>query len=108
MNKILTGAAAALTLAGTVAAGAAPAAAQPYRGYHGYHRGPGVGAVVGAGVLGLALGAAVAQPYGYGYYGAPYYGPGYYAPAYGYGYGYAPVYAYGPYARHHYYPYRRW
>ncbi len=82
VKKILTGAVAALTLGGLVAATATPAAAYPHGGYGyhgGYGRGYGAGAVVGAGLLGLADGAAVSHPYGYG-------------PAYGYGYGYGPGY----------------
>ena len=85
MNKILTGALAALTLGGAVAATASPAAAQPWHGgygHSGYGRGGwGAGAAVGAGLAGLAIGAAIADHphYGYGYgYAAPYYGPGYY------------------------------
>ena len=93
MKKVLTGALAALTLVGAAAATVTPAAAQPWRGgYHGgyggyrggygYRGGWGPGAAVGAGILGLAVGASLAHPaYGYGYgYGAP-------GPYYG-GYGY--------------------
>lgn len=92
-KKILTGAAVALTLGSAALATATPAAAQ-YRGHGGYggyhgggysygHRGYGGGAVLGAGILGLAVGAAVAgHPYR-SYYGAPppsyYYGPSYYS-----------------------------
>jgi hypothetical protein len=88
MRKIVTAAVAALTLGGAAAATATPASAQSWRGGgydHGYrggwrHGGWGPGAAVGAGILGLAVGAAIAdQPRAY----AP-------APAYGYGYGYAP------------------
>jgi hypothetical protein len=55
-----------------------------YRGHYGY-RGWGPGAAVGAGILGLAVGAALATPrYNYGYdYG---YAPPPPPPAYGYGY----------------------
>lgn len=86
MRKVLTAGLAALTLAGGVAATAAPAEAAPYGYYHGgyghgYGRGWG-GAALAAGVLGLAAGAAIAgsHPYYYGgpYYAGPYYGPGYY------------------------------
>jgi hypothetical protein len=93
MRKALTAAMAAITLGGAVCATAAPAEAQHYRGgyYGGYrhHRDNG-GAAVAAGVLGLALGAAIASDHGYGhsyynrgygYYGGPAYydyGPGYY------------------------------
>jgi hypothetical protein len=122
MNKIVTGALAALTLGGAIAATTVPAEAQPFRGGYshggGYgYRGPGVGAAVGAGILGLAVGAAIAHPAyaypAYAYPAAPYYAPGpYYGPApyYAPAYGYAPVYGYGygyhPYGRH--YGYRHW
>jgi hypothetical protein len=91
MKKILTGALAALTLAGGAFATAAPASAQAWRGgYHGgygyrgggYYRGGhyGAGAALGAGLLGLAVGAAIAG--GPHYYYAPppayYVGPSYY------------------------------
>ena len=80
MKRIAAGARAALTLAGGALAYASPAAAQPWRGYH--HGGWGPGAAVGAGLLGLAVGAAIVdhpRPYGYGPYYAPAYdGPGYY------------------------------
>jgi hypothetical protein len=81
MKKVMTGAAVALTLGGAALATATPASAQRY--WHGgyYGHGYGGGAVLGAGLLGLAVGAAVAGPHYYGY--PP---PGYYAgPAY-YGY----------------------
>jgi hypothetical protein len=94
MKKVLTAALAALTLGGAVATAAAPADARPYDGhYYGgghYYRHDNGGAAVAAGVVGLALGAALASnahPYYYdrgyydrGYYGPAYYGPGYYAP----------------------------
>jgi hypothetical protein len=98
MRKALTAAIAAITLGGAVCATAAPAEAQHYRGggYGGYHGGYGGhyrhggngGAAVAAGVVGLALGAALASNHGYshGYYDRGY---GYYgAPAYAYGYDY--------------------
>jgi len=98
MRKILTAAAAALTLAGSMAATTTPALAQSHGGHGGgFHGGGGFrgggfrgggfrgggfrggrGFGVGAGLAGFALGAALAGPYGYGYG----YGPGY-----GYGYG---------------------
>lgn len=94
MRKALTAAMAAITLGGAVCATAAPAQAQHYNhGYyggghyygHGYNNG---GAAVAAGVVGLALGAALASSsHGYGY-NAGYYPP----PAYGYSYGYVPAY----------------
>jgi hypothetical protein len=90
MRKALTAAMAAITLGGAVCATAAPAEAQHYRGgyYGGHYRHDNGGAAVAAGVLGLALGAAIASDHGYshGYYDRGY---GYYGgPAYAYGYGY--------------------
>ena len=64
-----------------------------YRGYHGYHRGGDDAAIaIGAGVVGLALGAAIAsnhdRDYYYDddfYYPGGYYGyPRYYSYSYGY------------------------
>lgn len=90
LKKILTSAAVALTLGGAMLATATPAAAQWRGGYHGgygyyhggYHRGYGGGAVLGAGILGLAVGAAIAGDH-HRYYAAPppayYYGPSYYS-----------------------------
>ena len=96
-KKILTGAVAALTIGGAVAATATPAAAQyrggghsgygacynnyggnyggGYRGYDGGHRNNS-GAVLGAGILGLVIGAALTSNHGYAER------PTYYAPAY--------------------------
>ena len=95
MKKLIAGALTALTLATTLSVGAtaAQAADGPGRYYgHSYYRGrgPGVGAVVGAGILGLAVGAAVAS-HDRGYYGPPpvYYRappPAYYEGPYYYGY----------------------
>ena len=93
MRKILTAAAAALTLAGGMAATTAPVQAQTrghggsfhgggFRGGGGGYRG-GYGYGVGAGLAGFALGAALASPYYYGYGYGPGYGYGYYP--YGYG-----------------------
>jgi hypothetical protein len=96
MRKALTAALAAITLGGAVCATAAPAEAQHYRGggYHGgygghYRHGGNGGAAVAAGVVGLALGAAIASNHN-GYYDRGYgYDRGYYGgPAYAYGYGY--------------------
>jgi hypothetical protein len=95
MRKALTAAMAAITLGGAVCATALPADARPYgHGYYGghdYRRGNGDAAL--AGVVGLALGAAIASNHGgyshgyydrgYGYYGAPAYAYGY-GPGYGY------------------------
>ena len=79
MRKLLTASAAALALAGVTIGAAAPAEARYYgRGYYG-HRGGHSGAILGAGILGLAAGAAIASNH-----------PRYYSPGY-YGYG-APVY----------------
>jgi hypothetical protein len=90
MRKLLTASAAALALTGVTLGAAAPADARYHggRGYYGHYHGGRTAAVLGAGILGLAAGAAIAsRPYygGYGYAPA-YYGPG---PAYydgGYGY----------------------
>ena len=84
MNKILTGALAALTIAGALAASAS-ASADPRDGRD-RGRGHGDGAAVAAGIAGLAIGAAIAGDHpGYNrdyYYGGPppayYDGPAYY------------------------------
>ena len=104
MRKTLTAAMAAIALGGAVCATAAPAQAEHYRGYDGggyYHRDrDNGGAALAAGVVGLALGAAIASSnHGYsgrsyydrgyydrGYYDRGYYDRGYYAPSYGYDY----------------------
>ncbi len=78
MKKFLTGALAALTMGGALAATAVPASAYPFHGGYGYRGGWGPGGVAAAGLIGLAAGAALAPHY---------YAPGYYAPSY---------YAYGP------------
>jgi hypothetical protein len=93
MNKILTGALAALTVGGAMAATAVPAAAQPHGGYHGgghyggghyggyrggYGYGYGGGAAAAA-IIGLAAGAALTGGYAPSYYAPSYYAPGYYA-----------------------------
>ena len=96
MRKALTAAIAAITLGGAVCATAAPAEAQHYRGgYHGYYGGHyrhDNGAAIAAGVVGLALGAAIASN-GHPYYGHGYYAPSYYGPP-AYAYGYGPAYGY--------------
>ena len=83
-----------LTAASTLAVTATPADAQRYRRYR--HHGDDAAWAVGAGILGLGIGAAIASSnrgyygrgyYDRGYYGDPYYG-GYYGDPYGYGYGY--------------------
>ncbi len=98
MKKLITGAMAAATLAGATLATTGAAQARPW-GY--YHRGYGGGALIGAGLLGLAAGVAIADRphYGYGYYGPrPYYGPrAYYGPGYGYYGGCRTVWRWDPY-----------
>lgn len=105
MRKSLTAALAAITFGGAIAATAAPAEARDHRGYYRYdrhHHHDNTGAAVAAGVVGLALGAALASSsnnhgyysrgYAYNdrYYGDRYYRGGYYAPrAYYYDRGYA-------------------
>ncbi len=84
MNKILTGALAALTLGSTVLGGATTASARDWD-HHDHGNG---GAALAAGIAGLAVGAALASgDHGYyapapAYYGpapAAYYGPTYYS-----------------------------
>ena len=98
MKQLITGALTALTLATALSAGTTAAQADDWhgrgygRGSYDHGRGPGVGAVVGAGILGLAVGAAVAGRDRHHYDGPP---PVYYRappPAYYSGddyYGYA-------------------
>ena len=80
-------------------AGATAASAQPYRGGyygHGYHHGNDAGVAIAGGIVGLALGAAIAgnnnnrYERGYAYAPPPPPPPRYYG-----GYGYARPYAYG-------------
>jgi hypothetical protein len=82
-GKIFTGSIVALALASTIAA--TPASAG---GYY-YRSGPNAGAVAGAAIAGMAMGAmigaAASQPHYYGYR-YPAYG---YGPAYGYRGGYS-------------------
>ena len=82
MNKILTGALAALTIGGALAATTVPAAAAPYHGgyhggggYRGGYGGYGGYGYAGAALASLAIGAALTDGYAPGYYA-----PGYYAP----------------------------
>ena len=104
MRKTLAALAAALTFGGAIAASATPADARShgYGGYGGYYGGyryyghrhdNDAGVAVAAGVVGLALGAALASGSGRrGYYNNGYYDNGYYDGGY-YGYGY-PAYGY--------------
>lgn len=83
MRKIVTAGLAALTMGATIAATATPADAQPRRYYpreYRHDRGDRTGTAIAAGVVGLALGAALAGNSGNnrGYYGAYSYGPNYY------------------------------
>jgi hypothetical protein len=89
MKKIVTGALAALTLGGTVLGGASAASAR------GWDHHDNTGAVVAAGIAGLAIGAALSNG-DHGYYNNGYYGGGYYTSAPGYYYGSAPAYYAGP------------
>ena len=127
MRKILAAAVAALTFGWAVLSASAPAQAQSHGGFRGggggFHgggfrgggggfrgggfrgggfrggRGWGGDGALFAGVTGLALGAALASPYYYGYgsgygYDPYYYGPPapyYYGPGYGFCYGRARV-----------------
>jgi len=81
MRSLITGTATGLALAATTLMAAAPAQAdwhgggRYYRGGH-YHGGN-AAAALGAGIAGLAIGAAIASP-GPRYYYGP--GPAYYAP----------------------------
>ena len=96
MRRSLAAAMAAITFGGVVATTAAEA--QPYRGHRGdyyggrRHNNNDAGVAIAAGVVGLALGAAIAgnNNGSRGYYDRGYgraYAPGY---AYGPGYGYGP------------------
>jgi hypothetical protein len=81
-----------LTAVSTLAVTATPADAQRYRHYR--HHGDRTGLAIGAGILGLGVGAAIASSnrgyYDRGYYGDPYsggyYNDGYYGNGYGYDY----------------------
>lgn len=94
MRKFLTASAAAVALGGVVLGAAAPAEARWHGGWHGgyyrYHHGDRTAAVLGAGILGLAAGAAIASAPGPYYYEEPayYVPPPPPPPVYGYGYYY--------------------
>ena len=90
MKRIVTGALAALTIGGALAASTVPASADPrghwdgggrggWRGDHDGWRGDRGGDALGAGLVGLALGAALTGGSGYGYAPGYYYPPPYYA-----------------------------
>ena len=98
MRKTLTAAMAALTFGGAVAAAAVPAQARPNDGgrYYGNDyrrdsRGNDAGVAIAAGIVGLALGAALTSgnhstSYGSYGYAQPYYGSSYNSGYYGGGY----------------------
>ncbi len=88
MNKILTGALAALTLGGAVLGGATTASARDWDHHH-----DNGGAALAAGIAGLAVGAALASS-DHGYYDRGYNDGGYYAQPYAYAP--APAYYQGP------------
>lgn len=84
MTNIITRIGMGAALAATVLTVASPAEAQRWRGGGRYDRGDVAGAALVGGIVGLGVGAAIANRgpyYGGGYYG-PYYGPRYryYAP----------------------------
>ena len=91
MKKMFVGALAAVTAAAAVASVAAPAQAEPYRyGRRDHNNNDAAAAAVVGGIVGLALGAAIAgsnkdRRYDDGYYRRGYYDNGYYR---GGGYGY--------------------
>lgn len=83
MRKILTAAVAALTVAGGVAAVAGPAQADPYRYYNGHkNKNNDAGVAIAAGVVGLAIGAALASSNS-NKRASSYYDNGYYQQGYG-------------------------
>jgi hypothetical protein len=99
MTSVFKKTALGLAAVSTLAMAASPADAQ-YRRYR--HHGDDAGIAIGAGILGLGIGAAIASS-NRGYYG---YSSGYYDPYYGGGYGYAPSYG-GYYGQGYYDGYRR-
>lgn len=115
MKKLLTATIAAVTAAGAIASSVGSAQAEPYRYHRDHDNNDAAAAAIVGGVLGLAIGAAIAgsnknRGYDRGYYGDGYYNNGYnnggyyrggardyyggrsygYAQPYAYGYGYAP------------------
>ena len=104
MNAFLKKAGLGIALAATALTASAPADAQRWGGYRGYHGGYGrggdvAGAAVLGGILGLGVGAAIASNHNRGYYNGGYYREGYYdgppppPRAYYNGYGYDGYYA---------------
>ena len=108
-SKIITtvGRVAAGVAALSLVAAATTASADPRYGHYRGHRGNDTAAVaVAAGIVGLAVGAAISDGNRHDRYDRGYYDRGYYAPpppppryGYGYGYGYAPRPYYGRPAR---------
>lgn len=95
MKKILTTAMAALTLVGAGLASATPAAAHDWNGYgYGRHDND-AGVAIAGGIVGLALGAAIASHSNHYGYGGGYYSQPYYSSSYGYGSGYGSGYSSG-------------
>src|SRR6476469_9324925 len=96
MTSVLKKAVIGLAAASTLAVTATPADAQ-YRRYR--HHDDDAAWAIGAGIVGLGIGAAIASGnhgyYNRGYYNDPYYGGYGYAPGYSYGYGYN-SYGYAP------------
>jgi hypothetical protein len=92
MTSFLKKAVLGIATASTLAVVATPADAQRYR-YHRRH-GDDAGIAIGAGIIGLGIGAAIASSnrgyygrgYGGGYYNDPYYSSGYGYNGYGDGY----------------------
>jgi hypothetical protein len=109
MNKLLKSSMLGIGAAASLVAASTAADARPYHRYHRHHGGDDAAIALGAGIIGLGVGAAIASSshdryYDRGYYDRGYYGRGYgsyYDPYYGGGYGYGGYYD-GYYAR----PYR--
>ena len=101
MARLLRTGIAGLAIAGTLAVTAAPADAQRWR-HRDRDRGDRAALAIGAGIIGLGIGAAISSrrggyyDRGYGYYGDPYYRRGYYPAYYDRGY-YRPRYRRGYY-----------
>jgi hypothetical protein len=102
-NKIITTVgrvAAGLAALSLVAAATTASADSRYRHYRGHDRGNGAATAVAAGIVGLAIGAAISDGnrndrYDRGYYDQGYYAPPPPPPRYHGGYGYAPRPYYG-------------